>query len=326
MVSRTMHTAVESFPTRTPFAIARNTVSTTEVVVVTITAGEHVGRGEACGVDYHGETTETMQAQLQAARELIEAGAERADLLAEMPVGGARNAVDCALWDLEAKATGIPVARRLGAERRRLPTTFTIGVGEPSEMAEKARASGYPYLKIKLAGEGDVERLEAIRRAVPEARIIVDANEGWGGLDIEAHIAGLSRYGIELIEQPVPAGQDHLLQGLNRRIPLCADESVSDRSDLDGVAGRYDFINIKLDKTGGLTEALALRDEALARGFKLMSGCMLGTSLSIAPAYFAATQSVIVDLDSPLLLARDREIAVEYEDASLLPPDPRLWG
>jgi L-alanine-DL-glutamate epimerase-like enolase superfamily enzyme len=321
-----MRAAVETFPTRTPFAVARNTVSTAEVIVVTISAGGYIGRGEACGVDYHGETPETMLAELAAATALVEAGAERADLLTEMSTGGARNAIDCALWDLEAKSSGVPVARRLEADGRRLPTTFTIGLGEPGEMAEKARASGFPYLKVKLAGEGDIERMEAIRRAVPGARIIVDANEGWGNLDVEAHIAELSRYRIELIEQPVPAGQDHLLEGVDRRIPLCADESVSDRMDLDAVSGRYDFINIKLDKAGGLTEALALRDEALARGFKLMSGCMLGTSLSIAPAYFSATQSVVVDLDSPLLLARDRDVPVTYEAASLLPPDPKLWG
>lgn len=326
MAKRIVTATTEQFNTRATFAIARHTYTYAEVVTVTVEQDGKVGRGEGYGVYYHDETPATLHEDIARAAPLVEDGATRADLLEQLPPGGARCALDAALWDLEAKLSGIPVAQRLAADGRPLPTTMTIGIAEPSVMAEAARVAHSRLLKIKLSGEGDLERIDAIRRAVPDHRLMVDANQSWANLDIERHIADLVRFGVELVEQPVPAGEDALLQGLRRTIPICADESVQDRGTLEAVRGLYDYVNVKLDKTGGLTEALIVNEQALAMGFKLMTGCMLNTSLGIAPAYYAAGQSDFVDLDSPLLLAEDRDAPVQYADGRIVQPSAQLWG
>jgi len=244
-----------------------------------------------------------------------------------MPPGAARNALDAALWDIEAKESGVPVWRTLGLpEPRPMLTAFTISLGEPGAMAAAASAvAGRELLKVKLSGEGVVERVAAVRAAAPDARLIVDANEAWGGLDIERLAAALADLDVELIEQPVPAGHDHLLDGVRSSVPLCADESVHDRASLDAVVGRYRFINIKLDKAGGLTEGHALAHAARARGIGVMTGCMLGTSLAIAPAFFVAMQGMYADLDGPLLIA-DRAGGMRFAGSDVWPPEPGLWG
>ena len=245
------------------------------------------------------------------------------------PVSGASNAVDCALWDLEAKRAGKPAWWLAGIEEPRpLQSAFTISLGDPVRMEADARAAApvYPLLKLKLAGEGDLERVAAVRRGAPAARLIVDANASWTGRDVAAEAAALLPHGVELIEQPVKAGEDHRLDGVVSPIPLCADESCQDRLDLPRCVGRYGAINIKLDKAGGLTEALALAAEARALGLELMVGCMLSTSLGIAPAILAAQGARWVDIDGPLLLAADREQRIRFERGVASPGSPELWG
>ena len=256
-------------------------------------------------------------------------GAGRDDLLRLMPRGAARNALDAALWDLQAKEQGRSVWQLAGlAPPGPLTTAFTISLGDPARMEADARAAAgrYPLLKLKLAGEGDLDRVAAVRRGAPRARLIVDANEAWTGRDVAAEAAALAPLGVELIEQPVAAGRDGLLDGVVSPIPLCADESCQDRADLDRCAGRYAAINIKLDKAGGLTEALALAAEARARGLEIMAGCMLATSLGIAPAFLAAQGARWVDLDGPLLLAKDRDPGIAFDGATMAPPPAALWG
>jgi len=242
--------------------------------------------------------------------------------------GAARNALDCALWDLEAKKSAIPAWKLAELQRpQSVVTAFTISLGEPEKMEADARAAAHlPLLKLKLAGEGDEARVAAVRRGAPGARLIVDANEAWTGRDIAAEAAILAAYGVELIEQPVKAGQDALLDGVISPIPFAADESCQDRVDLTRCVGRYQAINIKLDKAGGLTEALALAAEAKVMGLEVMVGCMLATSLGIAPAFLVAQQARWIDLDGALLLAEDRPSAMQAKDGLLEPPGPELWG
>jgi L-Ala-D/L-Glu epimerase len=327
MVRRRIRVMEERFATAGVFAISRGSQTYTDVLTVEIEADGVVGWGEAAGVDNAGETLESMSAQIAAVIEAVQDGARREDLASLLPSGGARNALDAALWDLEAKTSGVSVADRLEARPRPLATAYTISVADPAVMAAAAsRAAAYPLLKLKLCGEGDLDRVRAVRLAAPKARLMVDANESWGGLDLERHIADLAPFGLELIEQPVPQGQDSLLDGVKSPVPLCADESATDAESLDTLVGRYQAINVKLDKTGGLTAALALADVARARGLAIMTGCMLSTSLAIAPAYFVGLKSAFVDLDSPLLLAEDRPTPVTYVDAHLMAPPRELWG
>ena len=296
---------MERWPVAGRFVIARGAKDHVDVVVAEVSDGEHTGRGEGTPIYYKGETAEGCAETLNSVlRDL-----DLASLQTSLPNGAARNALDCALWDLEANRTALPVwdLAKLTAPRP-LATARTVSLGTPSSMEKQARqlSSICTLLKVKLAGEGDLERVAAVRSGAPQARIIVDANESWNGRDIVAEALALMPFGVELIEQPVRAGEDHLLDGVTSPIPLCADESCQDRRDLRRLAGRYQAINIKLDKAGGLTEALALRSEGQAMGFKIMVGCMLSTSLAIAPATLVAQGADWVDLDGALLLARDR--------------------
>lgn len=327
MSTRSLTARIERFAVRGAFVIARGAKTHVDVVVVELGDGGAVGRGESTAIYYRGESAEAVVAAVEGVGPAIAAGATRADLFGLLPAGAARNAVDAALWDLEAKRSGVPVWRTIGLPQPQpLLTAYTISLDEPGAMATAARAvAGRELLKIKLSGEAIVERVTAVRRAAPDARLIVDANEAWAALDIARLAASLADLNVELIEQPVPAGQDHLLDGVRSPVPLCADESVHDRASLDAIVGRYRFINIKLDKAGGLTEALALVHAAKQRGLGVMTGCMLGTSLGIAPAFFVAMQGLYADLDAPLLI-EDRAGGMRFAGSDVWPPDPALWG
>ncbi len=323
-----LHAQIERWPVAGAFTISRGAKTHVDVVVAEIADGDHVGRGEATAIYYHGESAEGVLAQVQAQADAIAGGLTREDLQTRLPRGAARNALDCALWDLQAKKTGMPVWKLAGLpEPVSLVTAFTISLGQPEKMEADARASAHlPLLKLKLAGEGDEARVAAVRRGAPDARLIVDANEAWTDRDVAAEAAILRTYGVELIEQPVYRGRDDLLDGVTSPIPFAADESCQDRSDLPRLAGRYQAINIKLDKAGGLTEAIALAAEARALGLEVMVGCMLATSLGIAPAFLVSGGARWVDLDGAMLLAKDRPAAMACEDGLLEPPGPELWG
>jgi L-alanine-DL-glutamate epimerase-like enolase superfamily enzyme len=320
---------IERWPVAGAFTISRGAKTHVDVVVAEIADDGLIGHGEGTAIYYHGETAGTVLAQVQSQADAIAAGLTRDELQTRMPRGAARNALDCALWDLEAKRAGQPVWRLAGLpEPTPLVSAFTISLGAPEVMEAAARAAAHlPLLKLKLAGEGDLERVAAVRRGAPHARVIVDANEAWTGRDVSAEAARLIGYGVELIEQPVRAGEDALLDGVTSPITLCADESCQDRADLDRCAGRYGAINIKLDKCGGLTEALALAFVAPSMGLEVMVGCMLATSLGIAPAFLVvAGQAIWVDLDGAALLAQDRPGAMRMQDGVLAVPGRELWG
>jgi L-Ala-D/L-Glu epimerase len=310
---------VERWPVAGAFIIARGAKTHVDVVVVEVSDGIHVGRGEATPIYYKGETAEGAVATIDALGHDI----AHQSLQARLPSGAARNALDYALWDLAAQQQGKAVWQLAGLSRPLpLPTAMTISLGTPQKMEEDARAlSGqFAMLKLKLSGEGDAERVAAVRRGAPNARLIVDANESWTGRDVAAEAAALLPFGVELIEQPVKAGEDHLLDCVRSPIPLAADESCQDRTDLPRCMGRYAAINIKLDKAGGLTEALALKAEAQTMGFDIMLGCMLSTSLGLAPAFLVAQGAKWVDLDGALLLAKDRQEKFLVENGILTPP------
>lgn len=326
-MSRILTARIERFAVRGAFVIARGAKTHVDVVVAEVTDGAETGRGEGTPIYYRGDDVEQALAALEAQRNAVAAGATRADLLTTMAAGAARNALDAALWDLEAKTSGVPVWQALALPRPQpMLTAYTISLGEPGAMETAARAArGRELLKLKLSGEGDVERVAAVRRGAPDARLIVDANEAWGGHDIERLAHALDAQRVELIEQPVPAGQDHLLDHVRSPVPLCADESCHDRGDLGSLIGRYRFVNIKLDKAGGLTEAWALASAAKQRGLGLMTGCMLSTSLGIAAAFPVAMLSQFADLDGPLLI-EDREGGMRFEGSDVWPPERALWG
>lgn len=323
-----LNAQIERWPVAGAFTISRGAKTHVDVVVAEIVDGDHAGHGEGTAIYYHNESAESVLAQITAQADAVANGLTRAELQTRLPRGAARNALDCALWDLEAKRTDTPVWRLAGlTEPTPLVTAFTISLAEPDRMEADARAlSHLPLLKLKLAGEGDEARVAAVRRGAPDARLIVDANEAWTGRDVAAEADILARYGVELIEQPVKAGQDALLDGVTSPIPFAADESCQDRFDLARCAGRYQVINIKLDKAGGLTEALALAAAARDMGLDLMVGCMLATSLGIAPAFLAGGQARWVDLDGAMLLAKDRPAAMAAVGGLLEPPSPELWG
>jgi L-alanine-DL-glutamate epimerase-like enolase superfamily enzyme len=328
-MSRRLEVSIDRFPIAGAFTIARG--SRTEAVVVTATIREDdaIGRGECVPYARYGETVDGVAADIEALRDRIEGGLTREALQTAMPAGAARNALDSALWDLDAKRSGIRAHLTAGVHRWPAATTaYTISLGTPEAMAEAAReAAGRPILKIKLGGpDGDLARIEAVRQAAPEATLIADANEGWTEANLADHFAACAAAGFALVEQPLPAKADGPLASLSRPVPVCADESVHDRATLDRLVGLYDAVNIKLDKTGGLTEALALAEAAHARGLTLMVGCMVGTSLAMAPAMVLAPRAQFVDLDGPLLLARDREPGLVYEGSIVHPPSPALWG
>ena len=327
-MSRALSVARESFPVAGRFAISRG--ARTEAVVVTATLEEsgRRGRGECVPYARYGETVESVTAQIESLREAVEAGMDREALQRALPAGAARNALDCALWDLAAKREDARVWELAGLPAPApVATAYTLSLDAPEAMRAKAAENATrPLLKVKLGGEGDLERIRAVRAGAPEAAIIVDANEGWSEEGYAALAPEFAALGVRMVEQPFPADADAPLAALERTLPVCADESCHDRGSLPGLAGRYDMVNIKLDKTGGLTEALALKAEAERAGFRIMVGCMLGSSLAMAPALLAAQGAEIVDLDGPLLLAADREDAIRYDAEGAHPPAPALWG
>lgn len=316
---------IETWPIAGTFTISRGSKREAIVVVARVSDGVITGRGECVPYARYGETVESVCAQIASLVTIT----DRTSLLRTMPPGAARNAVDCALWDYEAKHSGTPAAVRAGLPPLRpLTTAYTISLDRPDAMAVKAAeaARSLPLLKLKLGGAGDGERMRAIRAACPGARLIADANESWTPKLLPQLMRVAAESGIELIEQPLPEGRDDMLAASPRPVRVCADESLHTRADLVRLAGRYDAINIKLDKAGGLTEALDLLREARARGFRIMTGCMVSTSLSMAPALLVAQSADWVDLDGPLLLAEDRKPGLRYEGALVYPPEPGLWG
>lgn len=318
---------VERFAVAGSFVIARGATQHVDVVVATVGDGAHVGRGEATPVYYEGETAEGCIAAILD-RAASAAPLTRASLLETMKPGAARNALDCALWDLEAQRAGRSVAALAGLpEQQAIETAYTISVGAPEAMEAAARAAASrPLLKVKLDGRDDRAKIAAVRRGAPAARLIADANESWGGLDIAAEAAALAALGVEMIEQPVRAGAEERLAGVASPVPLVADESCQSSADLDRCIGRFQGINIKLDKAGGLTEALRLADAAAAAGLDVMIGCMLCTSLAVAPAALLASRARWVDLDGPLLLAADRAGGFVFEGGRLASPPVPIWG
>lgn len=296
--------------------------------MVAVGDGTHVGMGEGTAIYYHGETAESCLAQVMAVAEALQsmtAGDARLTVQTLLSPGAARNALDCALWDLGAKAARQPLWQYVGLQQAPAPltTAFTISLGDPDVMeadAAKAAESGYGLLKLKLTGDGDRARVEAVRKGAPNARLIVDANESWGALDIAVEAAALAELGVEMIEQPVKAGRDEVLSGVKSPLPLIADESCHMASDVARLAPYYDGVNIKLDKAGGLTEALKIADAADAAGLKIMVGCMLSTSLGIAPAFLVAQRAHWGDLDGPALLADDREGGFAFAGGKIIPP------
>ncbi|MGH6836058.1 MAG: N-acetyl-D-Glu racemase DgcA [Methylocella sp.] len=320
--------SVERFPILGNFVISRGAKTEAAVVVAAIADGVIRGRGEGVPYARYGETVDSALAQMGSVRSAIETGADRVLLQTLLPPGAARNAIDCALWDFAAKRSGVPAHVLAGvAPPFPLTTAFTISVGAPDEMARAAAlACARPLLKIKLAGEGDAARLKAVRAAAPGATLIADANEAWARADLERNIEACAKAGVVLVEQPLPAGQDSALAEIEHIVSICADESIHDRGGLENLRARYDAINVKLDKTGGLTEALALVKQAECLGFELMIGCMVASSLAMAPAFLLAAHARFVDLDGPLLLARDRPDGLFYKGSIVHPPRRELWG
>ena len=310
------------------FTISRGSRTEARVVTVTLSDGTNIGRGESVPYARYGETVDGVIETIQSLREDLRNGLTRQDLQSRLEPGAARNAVDCAFWDLEAKRAGelahvMAGVPHIGPEI----TAYTLSLAEPDVMrAKAAEHAKRPLLKIKLGGEGDLARLQAVREGAPDTDIIIDANEGWDADTYRTLAPELVDLGVRMVEQPMPAGDDDALLEVERVLPVCADESCHDRHSLAALKGKYDLINIKLDKTGGLTEALKLRAEAEAMGFGIMVGCMVGSSLAMAPATLVAQGVAYTDLDGPLLLAEDRSTPLKFDDRYVYPPEPALWG
>jgi len=314
----------DTFKLAQVFTISRGSRTEAKVLTVHLSDGGHTGRGECVPYARYSENLDSVEDQIRS----LSSSLDRHSLYEMLPAGAARNAVDCALWDLEAKKAGKRVWELAGLPAPRPEiTAYTLSLDTPEAMETQAAKNAYrPLLKIKLGTPDDMPRLEAVRRGAPKSRIIIDANEGWTAevyAELAPHLVGL---GVELVEQPLPAAQDDALIGMERPLPVCADESCHDRNSLAGLKGKYDVVNIKLDKTGGLTEALKLRDAALAEGYKVMVGCMVGSSLAMAPATLVAQGALVTDLDGPLLLAEDREEPLKFDCAGVHAPEPALWG
>lgn len=318
----------QTWPIAGRFTISRGSKTQADVVLVTLREGDHEGRGECVPYARYGETVKDVVSALHFMEMQIADGLTREELQRVMPRGAARNALDCAMWDLEAKQAGKPVWELAGlAEPKPVITAYTLSLGEPDAMEEAARqAADRPLLKLKLGGGSDIARVEAVRRGAPHARLIVDANEGWSPDDVLPLAQELAALGVALIEQPLPAGKDEALRGIDCPIPLCADESAHGLEGMLRLVGLYQYVNVKLDKTGGLTEALCVMRCARRRNLGIMVGCMVATSLAMAPAALIAQGAEFVDLDGPLLLARDRDPALQYDGSLLYPPRPELWG
>ena len=331
-VPLTLSVTAESWPIAGSFAISRGAKTEALVVVAELSDGRRRGRGECVPYARYGESVDGVVAALEAMRGRLAAGLDRRALQGAMPPGAARNALDCAFWDLEAKRAGRPVHELAGLSAPHpLTTAYTISLGAPAAMAEAAaKAASRALLKVKLGGDneqgGDAARIAAVRAAAPQATLIVDANEGWNDENLAANLAACAAAGVRLVEQPLPDGRDHALAAIKRPIPVCADESVHDRTSLSALTGKYDAVNIKLDKAGGLTEALAMAEKARRLGFSVMAGCMVATSLAMAPAVLLAQTAAYVDLDGPLLLAKDRDNGLIYKDSLVFPALPALWG
>jgi L-alanine-DL-glutamate epimerase-like enolase superfamily enzyme len=327
-MSMSLTVRAERWPIAGTFAISRGAKTEAVVVVAELSDGRHRGRGECVPYVRYGESVESVIAAIEAMRPQIADNLDRAALQHAMPPGAARNAVDCAFWDYESKRCERPVHELAGLPPPKpLITAFTISLDTPDAMAAAAaKAAGRALLKVKLGDAGDPERIAAVRRAAPLAELTVDANEGWRQQNLTENLAACAAAGVTLIEQPLPDGQDGVLSAFRHPVPICADESAYARSSLAALANKYDAVNIKLDKTGGLTEALATADEAERLGLTLMVGCMVSTSLAMAPAILLAQRARIVDLDGALLLARDRLYPLRYEDSRVHPPSRALWG
>jgi L-alanine-DL-glutamate epimerase-like enolase superfamily enzyme len=325
---RTLQAATESFPIAGAFTISRGAKTTAEVVTCTISTSGLIGRGECVPYARYGESVPGVLSAIEDMRGMIEDGIGREDLARLMPAGAARNALDCALWDLEAKLSGIPTWQVINRDApQKLVTAYTLSLGEPEAMQRQAAEHAWrPLLKVKVGTQDDAARIRAVRAGAPKSAIILDANEGWTPDNLAHHFALCAEARIALVEQPLPAGNDAALRDHARPIPVCADESVHRTQDIAKLVDRYDAINIKLDKAGGLTEALALREAAREHGLRIMVGCMVGTSLGMAPAVLLAQGADFVDLDGPLLLARDREPGLHYKGSDVYPPEAALWG
>ena len=318
----------ESWPIRGTFTISRGSKTEAEVVLVELRDGAHLGRGECVPYRHYNETVDGVAAAIENLRSEIAAGLTRDALQTALPAGAARNALDCAYWDLAAKKAGRRVWELAGLTPPvPMETAYTISAGPPEKMSKDAAANrSRPVLKLKLAGPGDLDRVAAVRKAAPETTLVVDANEAWTADQCRDVFPALAALDVAMIEQPLPAGQDSELANMPRPIPVCADESAHVTEDLDALVGKYDMVNLKLDKTGGLTEALRFAGRASDLGFDLMVGCMVGTSLAMAPATLLAPQAKVVDLDGPLLLARDRDHALDFTGNRVHPPLAELWG
>lgn len=317
----------QSWPLDKPFRIARGSRTEARVVVVTVTDGRYTGRGEAVPIARYGQTTTSVLAQIESMKS--KKSLDRQQIQNLLPAGAARNGLDCALWDLEAKMSGKRVWELANIEiLSAVETAFTISLDTPEKMAAAAKANAKaPILKLKLGGDNlDRPRVEAVRQAAPAARLFIDANESWSPSHYRENAPALRELGVELIEQPFPADADEVLETLEHPVPVCADESCHTTTDLPRLVKRYDAINVKLDKTGGLTEALLLTERARESGFKLLIGCMVCTSLGIAPARLLTSTADYVDLDGPLLLAGDRDHGLTYENGKIGIPSPQLWG
>jgi L-alanine-DL-glutamate epimerase-like enolase superfamily enzyme len=319
---------IEHWPIAGTFTISRGAKTQAAVVVAELSDGHHRGRGECVPYARYGETVEGVAETITALTGEIARGLDRGNLQEAMRPGAARNALDCAFWDLAAKRAGKPVHELAGLPAPKpLVTAYTISLAEPDVMAEQAaKAAGRTFLKVKLGSTDDQARIMAVRQAAPNAELIVDANEGWTADNLADNLAACAQAGVTLVEQPLAADADDVLARIARPLPVCADESVHARASLPGLVGKYDAVNIKLDKAGGLTEALAMVKDAERLGFVLMAGCMVATSLAIAPAILIGQRARVVDLDGALLLARDRPDGLRYEESLVHPATPALWG
>ena len=310
-----------------PFKISRGTQYDAEVIWCEISDGDHTGRGEAAGIIYDAESIESITAEVENVAGKLRDGITREELQHVLPAGGARNAVDCALWDLEAKRSGKTVWEMIGWQPQPVTTVYTIGMDDLDVIHDDAAAhSDCPILKVKVGIGDPVEQIAAIRKGAPQSSIVIDANQGWVVADLERYSESLKELGVTMIEQPMLAADDEALRGYESLLPLCADESCSTSADLERLAGLYSMVNIKLDKTGGLTEALALAEQALEMGFDLMVGNMLGSSLGMAPAFVIAQKCKVVDIDGPLLQKEDCDHAMHYENGNVSVFRPELWG